>query len=51
MWTIDIPIVVSKEITEILGGMKIKLRKWASNSTEIVNTIPPINYKLTNILL
>lgn len=30
--TIEEAILVRREITDILGGMKMKIRKWASNS-------------------
>ena len=39
--TIEEAILVRREITDILGGMKMKIRKWASNSCEILDTIPP----------
>ena len=39
--TIEEAILVCKEITDILGGMKMRIRKWASNSCEILDTIPP----------
>ena len=39
--TIEEAILVRKEITDILGGMKMRIRKWASNSCEILDTIPP----------
>ena len=38
---IEETILVRREITDILGGMKMKLRKWASNSCEILDSIPP----------
>ena len=39
--TIEEAILVRKEITDILGEMKMKIRKWASNNDKILNTIPP----------
>ena len=39
--TIEEAILVRKEITDIFGEMKMKIRKWASNNDKILNTIPP----------
>ena len=39
--TIEEAILIRREITEILGEIKMKIRKWASNSRDILDTIPP----------
>ena len=39
--TIEEAILVRREITDILGEIKMKIRKWASNSRDILDTIPP----------
>ena len=41
MDTIEGAILVRREITDILGEMKMKIRKWASNNDKILDTIPP----------
>ena len=37
----DVTILVRREITDTLGGMTMKIRKWVSNSCEILDTVPP----------
>ena len=39
--TVDEAILVRREITDILGQIKMKIRKWASNNPDILDTIPP----------
>ena len=38
--TVEEAIALRKEVTEIFGEMKMKIRKWASNCEEVLKTIP-----------
>ena len=45
--TIEEAILVRREITDILGEIKMKIRKWASNSRDILMIPSPMLYRYT----